>query len=157
MARMFSYLDWVAEQEWRRLDESSFRNYKLYRRRCRSQRCLRVAVGRDMTEESDLSYSAIQLGLLVRGDILVLDNAKIHHAQETTPLLTLLFNLLGIEMRFLPTYSPEFNPCELIFHMAKQHIKNNRGDDRFFVKIFCWFAAGCDKGKVIKSYRKCIP
>eukprot|EP00808_Paulinella_micropora_P026178 g6852.t1 len=105
----------------------------------------------------DSVLQAKELDLLVRGDILVLDNAKIHHAQETTPLLTLLFNLLGIEMRFLPTYSPEFNPCEIMFHMAKQHIKNNRDDDCFLVEIFRGFAAGCDRGKVIESYRKCIP
>eukprot|EP00808_Paulinella_micropora_P028798 g36355.t1 len=60
---------WVAEVDPARLkflDEASFRNYDLYRRRnCRSARGTRVVLGRDMSEHVDVTYSVTYLTSLV--------------------------------------------------------------------------------------------
>ena len=31
----------------------------------------------------------------------------------------------GVNVMFLPTYSPEFNPCELVFGLIKNYLRNN--------------------------------
>lgn len=55
----------------------------------------------------DFVVSAIRDRFLVHGDILVLDNARIHSAEETAPVLDWILTLHGISIRFLPAYSPE--------------------------------------------------
>lgn len=49
----------------------------------------------------------IDAGVLRQGDILLLDNAKIHKAAETIRLLGLLLDSARVRMWFLPRYSPE--------------------------------------------------
>jgi transposase len=53
-----------------------------------------------------------------------MDNASIHIAGATQllPLLT----ALNIRIRFMPPYSPELNPCELVFAQIKRYIRNHR-------------------------------
>jgi hypothetical protein len=36
---------------------------------------------------------------------------------------------LGVNLVFLPTYSPELNPCELVFAQVKKLVRNARGQD----------------------------
>ena len=50
---------------------------------------------------------------LVDGDVLVLDNAQTHHEIEQD--LRALLREAGITLLFLPKYSPEFNPIELVW------------------------------------------
>ncbi len=38
-------------------------------------------------------------------------------------------------MKLLPKYSPELNPCELLFGRVKNHLRNNRDDERFWIEI----------------------
>lgn len=52
-------------------------------------------------------------GVLRRGDILILDNCKIHKARETLPLLDRLLDATGVRMYFLPRYSPEVSPVSI--------------------------------------------
>jgi len=72
---------------------------------------------------------AVQANRLVQGDILVVDNAAVHFGGETWELLTTLLDGYGISYVFLPTYSPELNPCELVFAFVKNFIRNNREPD----------------------------
>jgi transposase len=53
--------------------------------------------------------------VLVAGDLLVADNAAIHKSREIIPTLRVALATAGVRMVFLPTYSPELNPCELVF------------------------------------------
>jgi transposase len=53
---------------------------------------------------------------LVDGDYFIVDNASIHHAIDISAQLSLLLNTFNIRLVFLPTYSPELNPCELVLH-----------------------------------------
>ena len=65
----------------------------------------------------------LEHGALQDGDYLVLDNARIHHATETAPIVTALLAMHGVQIRFLPAYSPELNPCELIFAAVKELLR----------------------------------
>lgn len=60
---------------------------------------------------------------LERGDVVIVDNASIHH-NEAERLLVNFFNRLDIEYIFLPTYSPDFNPVELSFSKIKKLLKS---------------------------------
>ena len=64
-------------------------------------------------------------GNLKSGNWLILDNAALHFSGDTYE--TMLANLkgAGVNVMFLPTYSPEFNPCELVFGLIKNYLRNN--------------------------------
>ena len=49
----------------------------------------------------------------------VMDNAKFHRHRFLEPL----FEAAGIELVFLPAYSPEFNPIETAFAWVKAHVR----------------------------------
>src|ERR671912_689529 len=51
--------------------------------------------------------------------ILVMDNLRLHHATEVIELLA----QAGIELLYLPRYSPEFNPLEQAWAKVKERLK----------------------------------
>ncbi len=63
--------------------------------------------------------------VLDSGDLLIVDNCKIHH-HEAEEVLTDYLRRLGIEYLFLPAYSPDFNPCEKCFNEIKMKFKTER-------------------------------
>jgi len=63
---------------------------------------------------------------LIAGDFLICDNAAIHGAEESQYLLTTVLQHYGVTLIYLPPYSPELNPCEPVFSVIKQHIRNHR-------------------------------
>jgi len=68
---------------------------------------------------TDFSFFVMHLlapALKGKSYIVVLDNAKIHHA---IPEVEAVFELLGHEWRFLPAYSPGLNPIENMFSKLK--------------------------------------
>ncbi len=67
----------------------------------------------------------VELGLLVRGDVLVLDNAYIHRGEHILQPLQLLLATAGVRMCFLPTYSPELNPCD-VYAQCKHYLRYHR-------------------------------
>lgn len=86
--------------------------------------------------------SAIQDGFLKRGDIVILDNASIHMAQDSRVILNHIFNLAGIQLSFLPTYSPDLNPIEFIFGIVKNLLYTHRQPtDDFETSVFAAFSA----------------
>lgn len=57
---------------------------------------------------------------LFKGKIILQDNAKIHHSKKVKE-----FALeKNIEMKYIPPYSPEFNPIELIFSKMKTKFRS---------------------------------
>jgi transposase len=56
------------------------------------------------------------------GDILILDNLSVHHAQSVTHLLT----QQGCQVLFLPAYSPDFSPIENAFSKIKTILRRLR-------------------------------
>ena len=63
---------------------------------------------------------------LVMNDVLVLDNASIHYSSDIAVPLNALLLASGVRLLFLPTYSPELNPCELVFSQVKRHMRIHR-------------------------------
>ena len=51
-------------------------------------------------------------------DVIVVDHFAAHH-RETERALRLYFNELGVELLFLPVYSPGMNPVEEVFAKLK--------------------------------------
>jgi len=58
---------------------------------------------------------------LKKGDVLILDNASAHDADELRDILT----PLEVRVMFLPPYSPELNPIELIWSQVKNFLKKH--------------------------------
>jgi transposase len=52
---------------------------------------------------------------------IILDNASIHRSQELKDLC----RRHGVELSYLPPYSPDMNPIEKTFSMLKSWIKRN--------------------------------
>jgi transposase len=58
---------------------------------------------------------------LKRGDVLILDNATAHH----DPRVRLLTEAAGIQLLYLPPYSPDFNPIEPAWALVKKVIRGS--------------------------------
>jgi hypothetical protein len=71
-------------------------------------------------------------GWLSPGDVVCLDNARVHTGSEAKELQELLWNWevggqkLHILVVYLPTRSPELNPIELVFHILARRIRSQR-------------------------------
>jgi transposase len=59
------------------------------------------------------------LPVLVPGSVLVLDNARIHHGGNIQELV----EAAGCSLLYLPPYSPDFNPIELLWSWLKHHVR----------------------------------
>jgi hypothetical protein len=56
--------------------------------------------------------------------LLVLDNARYHHAKILQPWLEEVSDLL--ELFFLPPYSPDLNPIEMLWKKTRRNVTHNR-------------------------------
>jgi hypothetical protein len=74
----------------------------------------------------DFIVHCVKHGALNQGDILVLDNAAIHAGLESYPLLSAFLSSIEISLVFLPAYSPELNPSELVFGFSKNYLNKYR-------------------------------
>ena len=54
------------------------------------------------------------------GDIVILDNLSSHRGPRTRQLI----EATGATLQFLPPYSPDFNPIEMIFSKIKQLLRS---------------------------------
>ena len=53
------------------------------------------------------------------GDVVVMDNLPAHRSAAAREAI----QRAGAELRFLPPYSPDFNPIEMAFSKLKAHLK----------------------------------
>jgi transposase len=53
------------------------------------------------------------------GQIVILDNLRVHKRVEARAAI----EAAGAQVRFLPAYSPDFNPIELVFGRLKAHLR----------------------------------
>lgn len=95
----------------------------------------------------------IEVGNLVSGDYLILDNAAIHI--KGAVLLHPLLVHHNINIRFLPTYSPELNPCEMIFSQIKRYIRDHRRPVTIQDELIP-ACANVHRNNVIRYYYHCI-
>jgi len=79
-----------------------------------------MTLGGAMNGPAFLAYVTQQLVPLLRpGDVVVMDNLPAHK-----PLaIRAAIEAVGARLRFLPPYSPDFNPIELAFAKIKAHLK----------------------------------
>ena len=61
---------------------------------------------------------------LAAGDIVVVDNAPIHH-HRARHVLSLFLQNIGIQLVYTPRYSPEFNPAEFSFGYIKTLLRGS--------------------------------
>ena len=54
------------------------------------------------------------------GDVVVMDNLSPHKTQEVQQLI----EAAGAEVRYLPPYSPDFNPIESMWSKVKQSLRS---------------------------------
>jgi transposase len=62
----------------------------------------------------------VLLPTLQQGDIVVMDNLSAHKDAEAINLI----NGVGAELRFLPPYSPDFNPIEKMWSKVKEFLRD---------------------------------
>jgi transposase len=72
---------------------------------------------------------------LVAGDVLICDNASVHVAREIIDPLNAALDAAHVRLVLLPTYSPELNPCELVFAQVKSHLRRKRTENPFWIEI----------------------
>ena len=78
---------------------------------------------------------------LEKGDIVIMDNMRSHHVKKVAEVL----EKAGIELLYLPPYSPDFNPIEKMWSKIKSVLRNNAIETAFsFVSpsdCVGWFAS----------------
>ena len=72
------------------------------------------------------------------GDVVVLDNLAVHKQPE----VRIAIEAVGAQIRFLPPYSPDFNPIELAFAKLKALLRAAR--PRTFDQVCALVAAALD-------------
>ena len=114
----------------------------------------------------DFIKTMVYDGFLLPREVLVMDNAAVHHGKESKNLENFLWNVVidGIQLQvlvlYLPTRAPELNPIELVFHILVRRIKsfhyrnlvsiNNGVEDRI-----CSVLEGLDREVLMKCYEHC--
>ena len=98
----------------------------------------------------------LQIKALRRGDFLIVDNAAVHGGSASYPILDMVLTAFGVKLVFLPAYSPELNPCELVFNVVKCAIRNHQ---RFGVSVFVETIQAVSQityRQMVMFYRHCI-
>ncbi len=93
--------------------------------------------------------------MLTAGDIFVADNCRIHLAERIIQPLRDALAAVGVRFVLLPTYSPEYQPCELVFAMAKRELRKGRSDLSFSADIVRAFSV-VTRDDIWGFYKKCI-
>ncbi len=90
--------------------------------------------------------------------VLVLDNCKIHQKD----VIFAMAAIFGIKVLFLPTYSYDFNPIELCFHLSKANLSkhhnnnNNMRTETLIHQFETSLYECCDKKMAAQLFRKCF-
>lgn len=83
-------------------------------------RCSTVVDGAVNGDIFEAFVARVLLPELRPGDIVVMDNLSSHKTQRTRALI----ESVGAELVFLPPYSPDLNPIEMIFAKVKQKLRS---------------------------------
>jgi transposase len=72
------------------------------------------------TESFRAYVQAVLVPTLRPGDIVIMDNLSPHKSDPTLALIT----QVGAEVLFLPAYSPDLNPIEMMWSKVKQWLRS---------------------------------
>jgi transposase len=104
---------------------------------------------------ADFVVSCLENKHLNEGDYFIVDNATVHNGQESFIMIYQLLSMKGVKLIFLPKYSPELNPCELVFAQIKRYLKEHREvNDTLLVSILKG-AARISTENIYNYYNKC--
>jgi hypothetical protein len=104
----------------------------------------------------DFIITCVRNGQLVAGDVLVLDNAPIHKGADVMGVFAALMQAAQVDVCFLPAYSPELNPCELVFSQSKSYLQyHRRMHNPFWYEVVRAFAE-TSVSDMLQYYFKCI-
>ena len=81
----------------------------------------------------DAYFRDILLPELSSGSVVVLDNASFHHASGAEALA----RKKGVELLYLPSYSPDFNPIEHFWSRLKTYLSGLLQDAKDVFQIVC--------------------
>lgn len=71
--------------------------------------------------------------LLEKGMTIIMDNASFHKGKETREII----ENAGLKLKFLPPYSPDFNPIEQTWHQLKAARRSvGRSTEKFRFSVF---------------------
>lgn len=87
---------------------------------CHGLRCSTVVDGAVNREVFEAFVEQVLLPHLKPGDIVVMDNLSSHKGARIAELI----ESVGAQVRYLPPYSPDLNPIEMIFSKIKQLLRS---------------------------------
>lgn len=102
----------------------------------------------------DFVYGCCLSGSLQPGDYLVVDNATIHASIDSYDTLKFILDYFHVKMVKLPNYSPELNPCELVFSLIKTHLRYHRGEESILNEVLKSFIL-VTNNMMVNFYAKC--
>jgi transposase len=83
-------------------------------------RCSTVVDGAINADVFEAFIEQVLLPQLQPGDVVILDNLSSHKRSRTTELI----ESAGAQLLFLPPYSPDLNPIEMVFSKIKQLLRS---------------------------------
>ena len=72
------------------------------------------------TEIFRVYVKEVLLPTLEPGDVVIMDNLSAHKSPHTIALI----EEVGASVQFLPAYSPDFNPIEMMWSKIKNHLRS---------------------------------
>lgn len=87
---------------------------------CRGVRCSTVVDGAINGEIFTAFVEQVLTPVLTPGDVVILDNLSSHYNRRARDLV----EARGAALVFLPAYSPDFNPIEMVFSKVKQLLRS---------------------------------
>jgi len=97
----------------------------------------------------------IEHGALVSGDYLVVDNASVHAGLDSYPILESILKGFGLKLVFLPTYSPELDPVELVFAFVKNFLRHYRKSTDDLLQSIVVAFSQISSLQILKMYAHC--
>jgi transposase len=89
-------------------------------------RCSTVVDGAVNGDVFEAFVEQVLVPELRRGDVVVMDNLSSHKRQRVRELI----EAAGARLVFLPPYSPDLNPIELIFAKVKQLLRSSKREPK---------------------------
>jgi len=106
---------------------------------------------------AEFILNCVKHNQLKQGDILVCDNASVHTGKAIQDLLDDVIETVGFRIVFLSTYSPELNPCELVFNVAKNYLREHvQLEEEPFENAISQAFATVSPGHLLKMYMHCL-
>ena len=106
---------------------------------------------------SEFTMILLRRGVLVPGDIFVVDNCTIHIKGDNEGLQQILWEEHGVLMITLPPYHPELTPTELVFRTLLMRMRAQRarvGSNDFVGDLICTLGA-ISVQDVIAFFQEC--